>query len=613
MPDPIDQPLPKTTRQKHRLEDHILLETAWEVCNQVGGIYTVIRSKAIEVTKIWEDNYCLIGPYVQKSAEVEFEPAENLNNTFGKVAGLLQKAGIKAHYGTWLVAGKPQVILLDIEEVPEEELENEKYRLWKTHQIESHHGDPLLNQVIAFGYLVRKLIDSLMLAKKSRLPVLLHVHEWLAASTLPEISHEYPEVKTIFTTHATLLGRYISGNDPAFNDKIKTYDWLEEAKKYSIEPQVRIERNAAHHSQIFSTVSVITAIECQYLLDKDPQIILPNGLNIARFAILHEVQNIHQQFKQNIHQFVMGHFFQSYTFDLDNTLYFFTSGRFEFHNKGFNLALDALQRLNVKMQKEQVDKTVIMFLITKKPFYSINPQNLQSRGVMEEVRRTCEEIQQQIGKKLFYQTVSGEMDKFPDINEMVDEYWKLRLRRVLHSWKTNDSPGTSTHQLVDADQDEILHFTRTKGLANKKEDKVKIVYHPDFISPINPLFGIEYGQFVRGCHLGIFPSYYEPWGYTPLECLARGVPAITSDLSGFGDYVLRHFPGHQESGIYVVNRREESYTTAVSQLANFLSSFVSKSRRDRINLRNRSEDAAERFGWESFIQHYRKAYFMAIS
>ncbi len=423
---------------------------------------------------------------------------------------------------------------------------------------------------------------------------------------------ENENLKTVFTTHASMLGRYISGNSNKFYEELKNLNWLENARKYFIEPQVRIERNAAQAVDIFSTVSDITAKECKYLLGRNPEIILPNGLNVQRFSILHEVQNIHQQFKEEIHEFTMAHFFPHYTFDLDNTLYFFTSGRYEYHNKGFDLTLQALKKLNAKLKNEGIDKNVVMFFITRKPFTNINSKALESRGILEEVRNTCGNIQKQIGDKLFYETVAHEGQKLPRINDLVEDYWKLRLRRMLQSWKRDGYPLSCTHQLVDDENDQILKYLTQNRMLNHKDDKVKIVYHPDFISPMNPLFGMEYGQFVRGCHLGIFPSYYEPWGYTPLECLASGVPAITSDLAGFGDYVLKYIPEHQEAGIYVVNRKGENFNTAASQLSNFLFSFIIKGRRDRISMRNRSEDASEKFDWSQFVNHYKEAYHLAL-
>ncbi|HXA00618.1 MAG TPA: glycosyltransferase, partial [Cytophagaceae bacterium] len=311
-------------------------------------------------------------------------------------------------------------------------------------------------------------------------------------------------------------------------------------------------------------------------------------------------------------QFVMGHFFHSYSFDLDKTIYLFTSGRYEYKNKGFDITLEALARLNWRMRQENIDTTVVMFFITKQPFQSMNPKVLQSRAVMEEIRQTCDAIEKQVGERLFYAAASSSENKIPALNDFIDDYWKLRLRRTIQSWKSNELPIVVTHNLYHDDKDEILNFLRTANLVNNWYDKVKVVYHPDFISPTNPLFGMEYGQFVRGCHLGVFPSYYEPWGYTPLECLASGVPAVTSDLSGFGDYVIKNIPEQEEKGIYVVTRRDRSFDDAANQLTNQLFSFVKMNRRDRITQRNRVESASELFDWKKLGTYYDKAYNIAI-
>ena len=169
-----------------------------------------------------------------------------------------------------------------------------------------------------------------------------------------------------------------------------------------------------------------------------------------------------------------------------------------------------------------------------------------------------------------------------------------------------------THNLVNDSSDEVLHFLRTSNLVNNAHDRVKVVYHPDFISVTNPLFGMDYGQFVRGCHLGIFPSYYEPWGYTPLECIARGVPAVTSDLSGFGDYVINKMVGNADKGILVVKRRNRSFEDAANQLTNFLFDYVKYGQRERIALRNQVESSSEEFDWKNLTRYYSKAYQLVL-
>ena len=349
------------------------------------------------------------------------------------------------------------------------------------------------------------------------------------------------------------------------------------------------------------------------MLGRNPDLILPNGLNIERFTALHEFQNLHKEYKEKIHQFIMGHFFHSYSFDLDKTLYFFTSGRYEYKNKGFDLTLEALARLNWRMRQENMDMTVVMFFITKQPYHSINPSVLQSRAVMEEVRQDCKAIEKQVGERLFNEAAASGDITMPNLNNFVDEYWRLRLRRILQSWKSNHLPFVVTHNLIHDQYDDILSFLRTANLVNNWYDRVKIVYHPDFISPTNPLFGMEYGQFVRGCHLGIFPSYYEPWGYTPLESIASGVPAVTSDLSGFGDYILSNIPQHEEKGLYVVNRRYKSFDEAANQLTDQLYSFVKLARRERITQRNLVESSSETFDWKNLSVYYERAYDLALN
>jgi len=268
-----------------------------------------------------------------------------------------------------------------------------------------------------------------------------------------------------------------------------------------------------------------------------------------------------------------------------------------------------LARLNWKMKEAKIDKTVVAFFITKRPTYSLNPEVLQLRAQMEEIRRIAEDIQDQVGKKLYYSVTSAEGDfKIPDLNNLVDEYNKLRLRRNVQSWKSKMQPTIVTHNLVDDGKDEILNFCRTANLLNSKWDRVKIVYHPDFLSASNPLFRMEYTQFVRGCHLGLFPSYYEPWGNTPVESLASGVPSVTSDLSGFGDYVLKNIPDHNEKGMYVVHRREKSFWESAEELANIMFEFTKLSLRDRIALRNKCEEASPHFDWGNLGKYYDKAY-----
>lgn len=590
-----------------------LFEIAWEVCNQVGGIYTVIRSKVPSVIeKCGKDNYFLIGPYFENQAAANFDAVDDYTGTVGQTVLKMREMGFQVHYGQWIVSGRPSVVLFNPLTIFDK-LGEIKYYIWEHHHITMPENDSLLNQVAAFGFQVKEFFRVFCEIGGSDQGIIAHFHEWMAGLPIPGIRRDNLNIKTVFTTHATILGRYLAMNDNRFYENLERYNWENEANHFNIRATVDIERAAAHGAHVFTTVSNVTARECKYLLGREPEVILPNGLNITRFEVLHQIQNLHAENKSKIHDFVMGHFFQSYSFDLDKTIYFFTSGRYEYHNKGYDLTLEALARLNWKMQYAGIDRTVVCFFITKRPFISFNPEVLEAKAKIDDIRRACEEIEEQIGKKLYLKITSDSgLYQFPDLSEMLDDYNKLKLRRFVQSWKSKRLPKLVTHNLTDDQHDEILNFLRTANLVNNQHDKVKIVYHPDFVSASNPLFKMDYSQFVRGCHLGVFPSYYEPWGYTPLESLASGIPSVTSDLSGFGDYIINNFPDREKAGIYIVERKNHDFNQAAGQLADILFRFVQQNRRERIALRNNCEAASPHFDWLNLGKFYDKAYEKAL-
>jgi glycogen synthase len=590
-----------------------LFEIAWEVCNQVGGIYTVIRSKVPAVIKIWNrDNFFLIGPYFEDQAAAFFDPATDYSSPAGKSVLKMQERGFKVYYGKWIITGSPNVILFDPYSVFYK-LDEIKHSIWQNYHITLPADNDLINKVAAFGFQVQEFLKYFSNAEFCNKKVIAHFHEWMSGLPIPALRRENLDIKIVFTTHATILGRYLAMNDNGFYDHLPFYNWETEAVNFNIRPIVEIERASTHGAHVFTTVSELTARECTHLLGRSPDLILPNGLNIERFEALHQIQNQHLQYKKEIHNFVMGHFFQSYSFDLDNTIYFFTSGRYEYHNKGYDLTIEALARLNWKLQQSNSKMTVVAFFITKRPFHSFNPEVLQSKVLIEDIKSVCEEIKEQVGLKLYTNvTSSDDQYKFPDLCEMVDDYLRLKLRRNVQSWKTKLLPKIVTHIMKNDSEDSILNFLRVANLVNNRHDKVKVVYHPDFISTSNPLFKMDYPQFIRGCHLGIFPSMYEPWGYTPLECLASGVPSITSNLAGFGDYVSRNILDHDKMGLYIIDRKGKNFDLAAEQLANIMFSFTQLNRRERISLRYRSEEASLKFDWSELIGHYYKAYDRAL-
>jgi glycogen(starch) synthase len=587
------------------------MEVAWEVCNQVGGIYTVIRSKVPAMVKLQPDNYCLVGPYFARNIQAELESLDNARDIFGKAAAALRKKGYDVHYAQWLITGKPRVVLLNPNAIQDKALHVVKYLLWKNHAIGTPGDHALINQVVSFGYLTKLFLDEVIKLREPGQPMAAHFHEWMAGLPILDIRKEKLPVKTIFTTHATQLGRHLAINSPLFYAHLPFFKWQDEARKFGIETEAHIEFGCAAKADVLTTVSEVTARECKHLLKRKPEVILPNGLNIERFEALHEFQNLHVQYKEEIHRYVMAHFFPSYSFNLDKTIYFFTSGRYEFKNKGFDLTLEALYRLNQRLKAEHADLTVVMFFVTKRDFYSIKPEILQSKAMMQEIQQTCDSIQGQVGKRLFYESALRHDNRLPDLNAFVDEYWKLRYRRSVQAWRKKGNPLVVTHKLVDEEHDEILAFLHTRKMQNGPADPVKIVYHPDFITPSSPLLSLDYHQFVRGCHLGIFPSYYEPWGYTPLECMASGVPSVTSDLSGFGDYLLHHLQDHEQYGLHVIERGKRTFDWSADQLVEVMYTFLKQSRRARIMQRNNVESNSSLFDWSNLIKHYQEAYDLA--
>jgi glycogen synthase len=585
----------------------MLFEVAWEVCWQLGGIYTVIRSKAPQMTRIWGERYCLIGPYNSDTAAVELEETQP-SGPIAIAIERLRALGIKVHYGFWLITGRPRVILLEFGAALER-LGEFKYFLWKDHGIQVNDGDWEVNNVTSFGFLVGLFFQELCKVPNMQLPVLAHFHEWMAGLGLMRIKHLNLPVATVFTTHATLLGRYLCTDNPDFYNKLPWINPDHAAGHYNIYARYCIERGATHSADAFTTVSDVTGLEAEKLLSRRPDVVTPNGLNIRKFAALHEFQNLHKQYKEVIHQFVAGHFFPSYHFDLDKTMYLFISGRYEYRNKGMDLFIESLARLNHWLRAGGIPVNAVAFIITKAPQKNINVDVLRAQSMFDELSKMCGHITEEMGRSLLH-TVS--MGRLPDRGELLTEEATVRLKRGMHAWRTWKQPPIVTHDLWDDANDPVLTQLRACQLFNARHDPVKVVFHPDFVSATSPLIGLDYDQFVRGCHMGVFPSYYEPWGYTPMECVASGVPSITSDLAGFGSYVQQNIQDPNSKGLFIVGRRYATWEQSAHQLTEILFNFCLKDRRARIELRNRTERLSDNFDWGTLIVHYNDAHKLAM-
>ena len=584
----------------------LLFEVSWEVCCQSGGIYTVLRSKAPATVQSWGDSYWLIGPYREHSAKIEFE-SQRPDGVVADAVAELRERGVRLYCGRWLIAGRPRVVLIDLESIAAH-LNEMKYFLWKDLGIGTPHHEDEADGVILFGYAATDLLETIH-QRLNGFPMLAQFHEWQGAVALPLLKHRRVEFPTVFTTHATVVGRNLSAANIDLYNSLGRTKAEAVATKHGIQHCFLIEKAAAHAADIFTTVSDIAAEEARQFLGREPEVVLPNGLNVERAAAPHEFQNLHLRCKERIHDFVRGHFFPSYTFDLVHTLYMFTAGRYEYRNKGIDVFIEALYELNRRLKAQSEGVTVVAFIIARAPYRGLDVEALNRQAMYNELRHTCEEIKDEMGRTLFETVASG---RLPTTDDLLDEYARVRLKRMMHAFLRGPQPTVVTHDLEDDAGDPVLRHLRRRGLLNAPEDPVKVVFHPDFITSTSPILGLEYDEFVRGCNLGVFPSYYEPWGYTPLECIVRGVPAITSDLSGFGGYVMDRFPEHDADGIFVARRRHVSLETTIYQVAGWLHALARMSLRDRIAMRNRVEQHADHFDWTRLTSFYRAAHRQAF-
>ncbi|XP_057331627.1 glycogen [starch] synthase [Microplitis mediator] len=594
-------------------ENRWSFEVAWEVANKVGGIYTVIRSKAYVSTEELGDQYCMIGPYKEQSARTEVEEAEfPPHSPLRKAVQVLRDQGFKVVTGTWLVDGNPQVILFDIGSAAWK-LDEYKSELWNTTNVGIPHLDIEANDAVILGYLVCQFISEFRKAAEEcssvQPRVLVHCHEWQAGLGLVALRTRHVDVATIFTTHATLLGRYLCAGRTDFYNNLDKFNVDEEAGKRQIYHRYCMERAAAHLCHIFTTVSEITGIEAEHLLKRKPDIITPNGLNVKKFSAIHEFQNLHAVSKEKIHEFVRGHFYGHFDFDLDKTLYFFTAGRYEFGNKGADIFIEALARLNHYLKTSKPDVTVVAFLIFPARTNNFNVESLRGHAVTKSLRDTIHVIQQNVGKRMYESCLAG---RLPDAMNMLLKDEIIKIKCCLYALQRNGLPPVTTHNVVDDWNDPILNAIRRCNLFNTIHDRVKIVFHPEFLSSTNPLFGLDYEEFVRGCHLGVFPSYYEPWGYTPAECTVMGIPSITTNLSGFGCFMQEHIADPKSYGIYIVDRHFIDVESSVQQLAHYMFDFARLSRRQRIIQRNRTERLSDMLDWRNLGIYYRQARMKAL-
>lgn len=594
----------------------VLFEASWEVCNKVGGIYTVLISKAATAASHYK-NYFLIGPYFHEKVLGEFEetpPPEEWKQAFSE----MQKLGVHCRCGSWLIKGEPKAILLDFQGYFQKTNEI-KGALWNDFKIDSLNSRFEVDEPITWSHAVGVLIEKLSKVYEGK-KIVAQFHEWLSAAGLLYLKQSGARVSTVFTTHATVLGRAIASTQDLYAvlDKI---DSEPEAYNRGVHTKHQIERAAAQNADAFTTVSEITGREAEHLLKKKPDELLPNGLDMEQFPSFEDVSIKHSDMKFRIKEFILYYFFPYQHFDLDETLIYFTFSRYEFRNKGIDAFIRALSKLNHKMKEEDAQRTVVAFFFIPAAIKGIKAELVENRDFYEDVKESVDNSIKGIRNEMLVSLLSQQdLLKGGVFSKEFLTETKKKMMRFTKEWKT---PLLCTHDLDSEWNDPILNAFRQFGLTNQRDDKVKVVFYPTYLTGADGLLDLDYYDAIVGGHLGVFPSIYEPWGYTPLETSAMGVASLTTDLTGFGRYVSKQRPKEicdmdhcdpiKEQGIFVARRMGKTDEESVDELFNIMYFYTQLNKEGRINNKIEARRMAGLADWKNLFNNYITAHNIAVA
>lgn len=534
-----------------------IFEASWEVCNKVGGIYTVLSTRANTLQAKFHDKVLFVGPdFWQGKENPLFMESDNLCAAWKRHAA--ENDNLSVRVGRWNIPGEPIVILVDFQ--PFFAKKNEIYtEMWNRYQVDSLHAYGDYDEASMFSYAAGKVVESFYrynLTENDK--VVYQAHEWMTGMGALYLQANVPEIATIFTTHATSIGRSIAGNNKPLYDYLFAYNGDQMAQELNMQSKHSIEKQTAHYVDCFTTVSEITNNECKELLDKSADVLLLNGFEDdfvpkgatyagkrkrARAAFLHVAGKLLGQELA------------------DDTLIIGTSGRYEFRNKGIDVFLEAMNRLN---RDKNLKKNVLALV-----------------------------------------SVPGWVG---DCRE--DLLQRLKSRE---KFTTPLECPFITHWLHNMTHDQVLDMLKYLGMGNRPEDKVKVIFVPCYLDGKDGIFNKLYYDLILGMDLTVYASYYEPWGYTPLESVAFYVPTVTTDLSGFGRWVNGLKDQHGiDDGVEVLHRSDYNYSEVADGIKDTVSAFSSKSDAEVKAIRKRAGKVAEQALWKHFIQYYYQAYDFAL-
>ena len=543
---------------------HYIFESSWEVCNKVGGIYTVLSTRAKTLQDKLTDKVFFIGPdFWEGKKNPLFKENKTLLAQWRKNA--LQNEGLSFRVGRWQIPGEPIAILVDFKPFFEEK--NSIFGwAWEHFQVDSLHAYGDYDESLVFSWAAGKVVESYYkffgLTKEDN--VVFQAHEWQTCLAALYVKKYVPEVATIFTTHATTIGRSIAGNNKPLYDYLFAYNGDQMAAELNVEAKHSVEKQAAWNVDCFTTVSDITGKECAELLDKPADEILMNGFENdfvpSPAAKFNEARKVARESLLKVANTLMG------TQLDDDTIIISTGGRYEYQNKGINVYIDALNRLR---WDSRLEKNVLAFVLVP--------------AWMQEARA---DLKAALSKKA-NKSASAEPIGDPRI----------------------------THVLHEQDNDKVLGQMNWLDMHNRPNDKVKVIFVPCYLDGNDGIFNKHYYDLLIGNDLTVFPSYYEPWGYTPTESVAFHVPCITTDLAGFGLWAnsLKGGASEIEDGVKTIHRSDYNFDEVSDTIRDTILKFSQFDKKQVNAARKNAEKVAEKALWKHFITYYYEAYKKALT
>ncbi|MCD4739635.1 hypothetical protein K8R43_00425 [archaeon] len=583
------------------LKPDYVFEVSFEAANKIGGIYTVLRSKADKMSSYYKDGYTLIGPFNPNSAATEFhvrKPSSKTRTVFKN----LEKEGIKCHYGKWLVRGKPRTILIDYYDLMYK-ANDLKTWLWEEYQVDSWGSGYDFDEPVVWSWCAGRVMEELYKTYKSKM--IGHFHEWIAGAGLLHLKSSKVKVGTVFTTHATVLGRAAAASNIEIKD-IRHPD--ETALEMGVQAKHLLEKATATHADVFSTVSETTGIEAKKLLGRKPDVLVLNGLNFDSFPSVEEFSIKHVKYRDDIKDFLIPYFFPyagSNKINMKDALIFFISGRNEFNAKGLDLYIESLGLLNKKMKKVNSKKDVFAFIFVPDAVTGVPVNLLQSITLYQEIKNDVDDASKKIGKKLLAEIVNT---RIPKSHGLLDDAFLYEAKKDIQSFKKRGKAPLSAFMVYDDNY--IVKVLRQNGLENQPGDKVHVVFYPAYLSPADGLLSLSYYEAIMGSHFGVFPSFYDPWGYTPLETAACGVSAVTSDMTGYGKFILDQSDG--KKGLFVMKREGRSHAASVKELSDLMYKYTKFTKKERIENKIEAKRLALLADWNELIKNYWEAHELAL-